>query len=137
MTFETPLQSYHFTFITLKGMTCYLNCIHVKMYPEDISVLNHRNAILHVKQYNKCLTNVHVKFCRYRTLSDNIKKIHNAKSRVFIFIIKKKKCDIYFTIPGTVKHLFFNLQNWGKYFKCQNIHAECDLAYKHHHLESL
>lgn len=93
-------------------MTCYLNSIHVKMYPEAISVLNHRNAILHVKQYNKCSTNLNVKFYRYMTLSDNIKKKNrNAKPRVFIFIIKKKKCDIYFTIPGTVKHLFFNLQN--------------------------
>lgn len=25
----------------------------------------------------------------------------------------------------------FNLQNLGKYFKCQNARAECGLAYKH------
>lgn len=29
----------------------------------------------------------------------------------------------------------FNLQNLGKYFKCQNARAECGLAYKHQESE--
>lgn len=48
-TFHTPLQS-HVSFCTLyleKDVLLprYLNSIHVKIYPEDISVFNHRNDV--------------------------------------------------------------------------------------------
>lgn len=49
------------------------------------------------------------------------------QNQEYLFPLLKKKMQ-HFTIPGTVKHLLFNLQNEGSYFKCQNIHAECDLA---------
>lgn len=84
------------------------------------------------QQYNKCLTNVNVTFCRYVTWPDNTTKYNNAKPRVFPLFKKKcKKCNINSPSLELENSYSFNLHNLGKYFKHQNIHAECDLAYEH------
>lgn len=60
----------------------------------------------------------------------NTEKIDNVKNQCLFSLLKKTATFILQSLE-LWNSCSFNLQNLGKYFKCQNIHVACYLVYKH------
>lgn len=89
------------------------------------------SSVFHVTQYDKCVTNINGKFRRHITVTQT-QNNSQCKNREHFHYLKKKMQKTFISPYLDLENSYsFNLQNLGKHFKCQNTHAECDLAYKH------
>lgn len=68
-------------------------------------------------------------------MTHNTEQFTMQKPRAFSLFKKKMQKTFISPYLDLENSYSFNLQNLGKHFKCQNTHAECDLAYKHQRSE--